>query len=271
MPAHSLLAVNLPVDFNFFGITLNSHLVFEILAYSLGFRYYLWLRRHRHDAISDADRLWIFIGAAAGGLVGSRLLGVLEDPRLLFDPAYRSQLPLFQHIGWLALLQSKTIVGGLLGGLIGVELTKKWIGVYTSSGDLMVYPIVLGMVLGRIGCFLAGITDGTHGSPCNYPWCMNLGDGIPRHPAALYEIVFWLTLGAFLYLLEQRYVLTNGSRFKILLASYLVFRFFSEFIKPVYYFEFGLSSIQLACLAGIVYYYRVFLFPKSLLAIKIST
>ncbi len=258
--------MNFPIDFHLFGITVNSHLVFEILAYSLGFRYYLWLRRHSQDLISDADRLWIFIGAAAGGLLGSRILGVLEDPRILFDPNYFPNHNLPKSLSWMVYLQSKTIVGGLLGGLIGVELTKKWIGVRTSSGDLMVYPVVLGMVLGRTGCFLAGVTDGTHGSPCGYPWCMNLGDGIPRHPAALYEIVFWLVLGLTICLMERRYELTNGSRFKLMLASYLAFRLCIESIKPGYRFDFGLSTIQLACLAGLVYYYRVFLFPKTLIA-----
>ncbi len=258
--------MNFPINFHLSGITISSHLVFEILAYSVGFRYYLWLRRRSEDLISDANRLWIFIGAAAGGLLGSRMLGVLEDPRMLIDSQHTDNQSLLRQFGWMAYLHSKTIVGGLLGGLIGVELTKKWIGVKTSSGDLMVYPVILGMVLGRIGCFLAGVTDGTHGSPCGLPWCMNLGDGTARHPAALYEIVFLVLLGLGILFLESRYTLTNGSRFKILLASYLLFRFFIEFIKPVYRFDFGLSTIQLACLAGLGYYYRVFLFPSSLIA-----
>lgn len=247
-----------PVNFHIAGFTINSHLVFEILSYSIGFRYYLWLRRHTHDPISNSDRLWIFIGAAAGGLIGSRVVGILENPNIFIQASGN----------WMVYLQSKTIVGGLLGGLIGVELTKKQLGVTTSSGDLMVYPIILGMVLGRIGCFLAGITDGTHGSPCSLPWCMNLGDGLPRHPAALYEIMFLLVVGTCIFLLEQQYVLTNGSRFKILLTSYLLFRFFIEFIKPVYQFSFGLSTIQLACLGGLLYYYKVFLSPSNLLLTK---
>lgn len=91
-----------PIDFHLFGITINSHLVFEILSYSIGFRYYLWLRKHTHDPISDSNRLWIFIGAAAGGLAGSRILGVLEDPRILFDAHYVASQPLSNSLaGWL--------------------------------------------------------------------------------------------------------------------------------------------------------------------------
>ncbi len=263
------LFVDFPVYFRLFGLEINPHLVFEILAYSLGFRYYLWLRRHTTDLISTSDRLWIFIGAAAGGFIGSRLLGIVEDPTLWTTAGHISSQPLLRQYPWLLFFNSKTIVGGLLGGLIGVEWTKKWIGVHTSSGDLMVYPLIFGIAIGRIGCFLAGVTDGTHGIPCHSGlWCMDLGDGILRHPTALYESIYVIILGIAIYTLEHFYTLTNGSRFKIFLATYLLFRFGIEFIKPVYRFPIGLSSIQLACLAGLVYYYRIFLVPKQLFAGK---
>ncbi len=129
----------------------------------------------------------------------------------------------------------------------------------------MTYPIILGMIIGRIGCFLAGVQDGTYGVESSLPWAMDLGDGIRRHPTNLYEIIFLGLLWISLVQMEKKYALTNGSRFKIFLFSYLLFRFLIEFIKPFYTFSFGLSPIQLACLAGIIYYYQVFLFPKKLL------
>lgn len=159
---------------------------------------------------------------------------------------------------------NKTIVGGFLGGLIGVELTKKQIGVKVSSGDLMVYPIILAMIIGRLGCFFAGLEDGTYGNSSNLPWAINFGDGIRRHPTNLYEIVFWLILWITMHLFERGRVFTNGSRFKIMMVGYLVFRFLIEFIKPDYFFSFGLSVIQLVCFAGILYYYKVFLYPSKL-------
>lgn len=48
-------------------------------------------------------------------------------------------------MGLIYFMGNKTIVGGFLGGLIGVEITKKKIGVTTSSGDLMVYPLIVAM------------------------------------------------------------------------------------------------------------------------------
>ncbi len=232
---------------------ISAHFICETLAYFVGYRYYVYLRKHRHDTISSEHRMIIFFGAALGALIGSYLVGILEKPTTL------------TQFNFLYLLQNKTIVGGLIGGLVGVELTKKKIGVIVSSGDLMVYPLILAMIVGRTGCFLAGLDDGTFGVATNLPWGINFGDGIHRHPTNLYEILFWLLLWAGLIMVERRRRFTDGSRFKIFLASYLVFRFFVEFIKPDPFFIFGLSVIQLVCLAGILYYYKVFLHPKKLI------
>jgi prolipoprotein diacylglyceryltransferase len=227
--------------------------VCETLAYFLGYRYYAWLRRNTNDQINNENRLIIFIGAAFGAFVGSHVVGVLENPTLL------SKFNLIYFMG------NKTIVGGMLGGLIGVELTKKKIGVTASSGDLMVYPLMLAMVIGRTGCFLAGLEDGTYGIASNLPWAINFGDGIRRHPTNLYEIVFWILLWLILKLIEGRHQFTDGSKFKAFMVSYLLFRFLDEFIKPDYFFSFGLSVIQLVCLAGILYYYKVFIHPSKLI------
>jgi prolipoprotein diacylglyceryltransferase len=241
--------VNIPIGQS----SIPVHFVCETLAYFLGYRYYAWLRRNTHDQISIENRLIIFIGAAFGAFVGSHVIGVLENPALL------SKFNLIYFMG------NKTIVGGMLGGLIGVEFTKKKIGVTVSSGDLMVYPLILAMIIGRTGCFLAGLEDGTYGIASNLPWAINFGDGIRRHPTNLYEIVFWILLWLSLKLIERRHQFTDGSRFKVFMASYLVFRFLDEFIKPDYFFSFGLSVIQLVCLAGILYYYKVFIHPSKLI------
>lgn len=213
-----------------------------MLAYTLGYRLYIWQRARSQDLINDEGRMWIFLGAAIGALLGSHLLGLLENP------AYLSRL------SWQLWLGNKTIVGGLLGGLIGVEQTKKVIGVHTSSGDLMTYPLVFALALGRIGCHLAGLTDGTHGSPSSLPWAIDFGDGIPRHPVNLYEVLFLGALVLFLYWREQKGPLANGMRFKIFMTGYLAWRFLIEWIKPVWMLPIGLSPIQLAALAGLVYY-----------------
>ena len=57
--------------------------------------------------------------------------------------------------------------------------------------------------------------------------------------------------------------LRTGFKFKIFVVGYLFYRFFSEFIKPMPILCFDLTAIQMACLAGWVYYYRVWMFPQE--------
>lgn len=246
--------MHFPVNIPLGSSTIPIHFVCETLAYFLGYRYYAYLRKHTDDLINSQNRLVIFVGAGAGAFLGSHIVGVLENPALL------------SHFSLMYFMGNKTIVGGFIGGLIGVELIKKQIGVTVSSGDLMVYPLVLAMVIGRTGCLLSGLDDGTFGLPSNLPWAINFGDGIPRHPTNLYETLFWIALGSLLVLIEKRYVLANGALFKLMMVNYLLFRFCIEFIKPDYFFSFGLGVIQLVCLGGISYYYKVFIYPKKLIS-----
>ncbi len=245
--------MEIPITFEFSGTEFNVHFIFETLAFLIGFRFYVWLRRSQKDSINSENRLWIILGAALGALIGSRLLGALENPQLLMS------------VSWLSIYKSKTIMGGLLGGLIAVESTKKILGVKQSSGDLFVFPLILGISIGRIGCFLTGVIEPTFGIPTTFFMGMDLGDGLLRHPTALYEILFLILLGIGLTWTQHRLNLKNGSLFKIFMVCYFLFRFNLEFIKPHYYEWLSLTSIQWACLLCFVYYYKVFFSPKSLI------
>ncbi len=78
------------------------------------------------------------------------------------------------------------------------------------------------------------------------PWGMDLGDGIPRHPTALYEIVFLLGLTPFLNATQR-----DGRKFLMFMAAYLAFRLVAESIKIQPFPYFGLSGIQAACILGL--------------------
>ena len=243
-----------------FSITLGNsnillHTICETLAFLAGFRYFLYLRKKKGDVINSSHRTWIIIGAIFGSLVGSRVIGGLEDPL---------QIPKADSI-LLYFYQNKTVLGGLLGGLFGVELVKKIIGEKSASGDLFVYPILLALIIGRIGCFTMGIYEETYGLPTHLPWAMDLGDGVPRHPVTLYEIVFLLLLWIICISLQKKFVLDQGALFKIFMITYVTFRFLLDFIKPHYNLFMGLSTIQLTSLAGLLYYFPFIVKPKKLL------
>jgi len=228
-----------PVYVNVFGLHLHPHALFELLAYTCGFQLYLFLRRRwSRAAVPLETNLWLIVGCVFGALVGAKLLAWLESPLHYWEN--RANLS--------ALLGGKTIVGGLLGGWVGVEIAKRRLHVTHSTGDVYVFPLILGMCLGRVGCFLTGLADHTYGVHTSLPWAVDFGDGA-RHPTQLYEIAFLLVLGA-LIALRMRRPYENGSLFRLFMLGYLAFRFAVEFIKPVYDPYLGLSMIQLACLAG---------------------
>lgn len=225
------------------GLPINIHLILEYLAFFVAYRYYVSLRKKSTDTISSSNRLSIILGAALGALIGSRVIGLLENPAADLS-----------NVSLIELYNVKTIMGGLFGGLIGVELTKKMIGETQSSGDLFTLPIIVGIFIGRIGCFLSGTNEFTYGTPTSFVTGMDLGDGISRHPIALYELIFLLGLFLILQRLSKHIEYGSGLLFKIFMISYFGFRFIIEFIKPNVYFIIGLSSIQWLCIACFVYY-----------------
>ncbi|MFD2725759.1 prolipoprotein diacylglyceryl transferase [Hyunsoonleella rubra] len=235
--------MDIPFEPQLFGYAINVHLVLEYLAFFVAFRYYVVLRRKSSDRISSNNRLSIILGAALGALIGSRVVGFLENPVLTI-----SQENLIQ------LLNTKTIMGGLFGGLLGVELMKKYIGETQSSGDLFTFPIILGIFIGRIGCFLSGTNEFTFGKETSFFAGMDLGDGLLRHPTSLYEMVFLVLLFYGLKQLQNKATLKNGDLFKWFMILYFGFRFFIEFLKPNVFYVFGLSTIQILCLVCLLYY-----------------
>lgn len=237
--------MTIPFEPQLFGYNINIHLILEYAAFFIAFRYYLYLRRHRSDTISTMNRLSIILGAALGALIGSRLVGFLENPLTEV-----SQNTIIQ------LLNTKTIMGGLFGGLIGVEISKKIITENTSSGDLFTLPIILGIFIGRVGCFLSGTNEFTYGTETTFFMKMDLGDGLLRHPIALYELLFLLLLFLLFRGLYLKHRLENGLLFKYFMISYFTFRFFIEFLKPNVFYVFGLSTIQILCIICLFYYYK---------------
>ncbi len=228
------------------------HLAFESGAMTVAGLLY-WRRSNAVTQPVDRWTRWgLLAGAAVGAGIGSRCLYMLQYWHTL------NAQPLASWLG------GKTIVGGLLGAIAGVETAKQLFRWGTSTGDGFVLPLTVGVMVGRVGCQLSGLSDLTYGNVTALPWGWDYGDGLARHPTALYEILGTGLLGY--GVLRGAFATRPGDRFRAFVVGYLLLRVALDFLKP----PFGpvapgelapgrwgaLTAIQWACLAGVAYYGR---------------
>ena len=238
------------------------HPVFETLAYAAGYAVFRRTREKGGDIIPESERWTVIAAAAVGALLGSRLLGIAEQWPTVIAAVHSGQI-----VALLFTSGGKTIVGGLLGGWIAVECVKRIRGIHSRTGDLFVLPLCVGIAVGRLGCFIAGLADDTFGTPTSRPWAVDFGDGIGRHPTQLYEILF---LAVLVISLNRFKGLANGARFRLFLAAYLAWRIAIDFFKPQPLVA-GMNIIQWTCLAGLGTLALLFLNDQRVLRRKALT
>lgn len=222
-----------------------AHAVLEFAGIGIGAALYRRARRHEGmGSVMAPGGFAILVGLLLGAGLGNKLVFLIERPDVFH--------------GWFEgrwVMPGQSVVGGFLGGLLGVELAKSITRQPQSTGDLMVWPITVGLVIGRLGCFIAGLHDDTYGIATSLPWGVDFGDGVPRHPTQLYEIVFVLLWSGWLLRTRGRWAAVPGLMFKLFLSGYLVWRFAVDGIKPVLMpYAFGWSGIQWVCLVALTAY-----------------
>lgn len=218
------------------------HTLFEYAGIAAGVA---WYRRRRARAgaggLTAHGSFAIVAGLLAGAALGNKAVFLVERPDV-----------------WHALLRGEwvmpgqSIVGGLLGGLAGVEIAKALTRQPRSTGDAFVLPLAAGLVIGRIGCFVAGLHDDTYGIATTLPWGVDFGDGVARHPTQLYEIGVVAVLAAAVH---GRFERVPGLAFKLFLVGYLAWRWFIDGYKPVLQpYALGWSGIQWVCALALAAY-----------------
>jgi phosphatidylglycerol:prolipoprotein diacylglycerol transferase len=221
------------------------HAAFEYAAIALGVALYRRERRRTGAAALTSNSVFpVIVGLLAGAAIGNKAVYFIDRPdiwRTFIDGGG----------GW----PGQSIVGGLIGGLIGVEAAKELTRQRQSTGDAMVWPIAWGIALGRVGCFLAGLNDDTYGLPTSRPWGVDFGDGVLRHPTQIYEMIFVIAYAWVLDTRRDSLSRVPGLRFKLFLAGYLLWRLAVEALKPVFVpYPGGLSGIQWVCIASLIAY-----------------
>lgn len=224
------------------------HAAFDVLAYAgANAAFYVTSRKERSSE-PWSTRLLLSLGAFGMGIVLSRVAVQLEGG---IPGSWEAFCTGFASGG-------KTIVGAMLGGVLGVKLVKIWLrrsrgdGERLSFGDGMVLPITVGLVIARTGCLLAGMDDDTYGIATTLPWGWDYGDGIARHPTQIYEIVGILAVTGTIVSLWKRFT-RPGDRFKWFLLGFFALRFFIELVRihPDPYM--GMSIYQVLCVIGAVW------------------
>ena len=181
--------------------------------------------------------LTIITASLLGGILGAKapyllanvqsFLAGVRDPEVLFA--------------------GRTILGGFLGGILAVRLTKWRLGIQARKGDALVPALGLGLAVGRVGCFFRGCCCG---KVTSFPWGVDFGDGLSRHPTELYECAFGLLWFAFTVARPKG---DRGVLFDFFIGSYFTFRFFLEFLRIETIYAWGLTNFQFVCIPVVLW------------------
>ncbi len=238
----------LPTLFKIGNIEISSYSFMVLMALIVGgIIYYVGSRK---ETEKDENAFYIPIAALIGGILGAKIPEWIGNYSSISDTYHATDL----------LFTGRTIVGGLIGGMLSVLLVKKLLGIKGRRGNFFAPAVAAGLAIGRVGCFMGGCC---YGVSTSLPWGVNFGDNIPRHPTQLYEAAF--ALGMFIYLEYKKKnssFIPPGKLFDIFLNSYFIFRFSVEFIRVHPPVLFGLTLYQLLSLAALIYINRRILFLK---------
>lgn len=232
-----------PALFSVGGWSVPTHSFFLVLGVAVALVVF-FLEARRRGIERDERLWWVVLGALLGGAVFAKLGTGWQYLREAPDPS----------LAGLWLYGGKTVLGGLAGAYLGGLLAKRLVGYEGKTGDLFAPAVVLGIAVGRVGCFLTEQIGTTTSLPwgitvsravaARIPNCPQCATAVPMHPSFLYEIAFLVVLFGLLEWLRPR-VRVPGELFKVFLLAYGVFRFFVEFVRGNPVFALGLSGSQL--------------------------
>lgn len=239
------------------------------LAFAIGFPIFVgiltrFLGKNQHKkAIQITDRLTIYMIIAT--VVGARLGHFLFYER----PANYLRDPFEIFRVWEGGLASHGAAVAIILALIlfsyrirSTEPKLTWIRLL----DFVAVPTALGGCLIRLGNF---INQEVLGTPTDLPWAVVFGHPadrsmpIPRHPAQLYESLFYLAVFFLLWRLtyNRRFLFNRGKLIGLFLILVFGFRFFVEFLKTEQSHLLDLSFLTMgqllsipAVIAGFIFY-----------------
>jgi phosphatidylglycerol:prolipoprotein diacylglycerol transferase len=239
---------------------LSWHGLFSAIGLAVG----IWIatRLLRGGPVSDDELMTTAFWCTIGGLIGARLLHVVDQWE------YYSQRPLqilLLNEGGIAIFGA--ILGGALGGFIYARLRRLPVGLLADAGAV---GLILGQAIGRIGDVINGEHHGAR-LPEGTPWAVTyvhpntLGErGVPNHLAVGYELVWDLLIYGLLLGLWGR-LPRPGMLFWLYLLLYSAGRFVINFYRQDPAVAFGLAQAQLVALASaaVAIWFLVYLLTRA--------
>ena len=208
-----------------------------IMAAAVATGFVLYRRTQEPLGLAWWEKLGIGLGAFSGGMIGAKLPFVLADWQGFLDGS-----------AWFD--DGKTIMSGLVGGYLGVQVAEWAMGTRVKMCDSFAVPVAAAVAVGRLACFYAGCC---HGVVTSLPWGVDFGDGLLRHPTQLYESAFHGLAAVVLYQLWRRQMFA-GQLIRLYFASYFLYRFATEFIRPEPRLWLGLTGYQWAALVLVPFF-----------------
>jgi phosphatidylglycerol:prolipoprotein diacylglycerol transferase len=246
------------------SVTLYTYGLMLALGFAVAIGLMCW--EFRRKGIDPAHGIWLAVIAIPGGVIGARLLFLIEEwRRFVADP-----LRMIVSSGGLS------FYGGLIVALLGMYayLRRNGISLWVF-GDAAAPGALLARGFGRIGCHLSG--DGDYGLPTTLPWGTDYSRGVyppsaalapfpeltrdfpggvapddlPMHPTGVYEFLISAVLFAVLWRYRSR-VRPDGAVFMLYLLATGAVRFGLEFLALTRPVALGLTEAQLLSLGLIV-------------------
>jgi len=186
----------------------------------------------RSISVTPTQRMGIIIGGLAGAMFAAKIPFVLS-----------TDTPEGVISAWLG--DGKTILWGLAGGYVGVEVGKWATWVRGSTGDQFVVALAVGIAVGRVGCLMFGCCYGVETDLAwgiRFPAAVDLGT-VTRHPTQIYEMSFHSAFAVVAWRGIRRGDIPT-CWMPLYLVAYSIYRFSSEFVRPEPRLAAGLTFYQ---------------------------
>ena len=222
------------------------HGLFSAVGVLVGVTLVAYLAK-KSKVISEDDIYSMALWVVPGGIVGARLLFVLEKlDYFITNP----MAALAINEGGLSIYGG--VLGGTITGLIYLRAKRLPIGHLT---DIIAPGLILGQVVGRIG----DIINGEHlGTETDLPWGVvythpnTQGElGLQVHSAIGYEMIWNLLVFAVLWRWQDRFE-KKGTIFPMYLIGYSIGRFLTAFVRRDVVIALGLTQAQLIAIGLVV-------------------